>query len=101
VASASFGFAFPVFSGAVNDFGLPCDYLGMGSYIQNEVGARYVRTNRVRLVAPGVWEEIIRQYRRNNPHLPLALLASQLPDLLLNQIHDRQLEQKPVRDESI
>lgn len=63
----------------------------------HEVGAWQVRTKGIRLSNPGVWEEIIRQYRRNNPHLSLALLASRLPDQVLDEIHDRQLEKKPSR----
>lgn len=66
-------------------------------YEQNEVGAAYVRTNAVRLGKPGTWEEIMRQYQRNNHHLSLALLASGLSDQELDEIHDRQLEIKPVR----
>ena len=63
----------------------------------HEVGAWYVRTNAVRLAKPGVWEEIIRQYKRNNPHLTLALLASRLDDPTLDEIHDRQLTTKSHR----
>lgn len=66
-------------------------------YTEHQVGAWYVRTNKIRLSVPGVWEEIIKQYQRNNPHLSLALLASNLSDETLNEIHDRQLEIKPVR----
>lgn len=69
----------------------------MSGYVEHEVGAWYVRTNAVRLGKPGTWEGIIRQYRRNNPHLTLALLASNLSDEELDIIHDRQLTEKPVR----
>lgn len=71
------------------------------AYEEHEVGAWYVRTNKVRLAAPGVWEEIIRQWQRNNFHLPLPLLASKMTDAQLDAIHDGQLgsKLKRVKDE--
>lgn len=78
-------------------FGCAATSVGMSSYEEHEVGARYVRTNAVRLGTPGTWPEIIRQYKRNNPHLTLALLASKMDDETLDMVHDRQLEKKPIR----
>lgn len=51
--------------------------------------ARHWRLRDIRLGNPEKWGEIIRQYQRNNPHLTLAMLASDLPDATLDSVHER------------
>lgn len=61
---------------------------------ENRVGASYVRTKKVRMGDPETWERIIKNYRNYNTHLPLSLLASQLSDEVLAQIHERIVAQE-------
>ena len=73
----------------------------MGGYQEHLVGAWYVRTNKVRLGAPGVWKRVIEEYQspQLNPQLSLAHYASYLSHEELLEIHDRkkaEMEEKVV-----
>jgi hypothetical protein len=52
----------------------------------------------IRLGNPMAWKEIMRKYALHNPHLSLALLASNLPDEKLEEIHDRVKESVQSND---
>ena len=69
--------------------------MGMGETISPDV--RGWRMRGLRLGNAEKWREVKRRWKDNNPHLTLALLASQLSDEQLNEIHDRPLEVKPIR----
>lgn len=55
---------------------------------------RHWRMKRIRLGNPDEWKKIMDRYKNKelNPHLSLALLASDLPLDTLIEIHDRAKE---------
>lgn len=67
----------------------------MGESISPDI--RGWRIRGLRLGNTREWERVINRYRANNPHLTLALLASDLSDETLIEIHDRMLEIKSVK----
>ncbi len=50
---------------------------------------KHWRLKDIRLGKQSAWDEVIRRYVSNNPHLPFSLLASPEPDMVLDQVHDR------------